>query len=1787
MRRFIALTVILTLILSTFMPSYASIGMNDSSDHWAENTISKWIDDGIVNGYEGGMFKPDASITRAEFYTLIHNVISLDRMTEMPFTDVKENDWYFEAVAFAYECGLTDGYPDGSFRPMNQITREEVAVVLSNLLELAKVDELTELSKFYDFDDSDTWNRSALESLLKKGLLTGYPDNTLRTNSDITRAEAVVLLDRIFGQRYLEPGTYGGSSGELETIDGNVTISAADVRLENTIIRGDVFITENVGEGEVHLANVTIEGDIVVKGGGENSLYFENVNINGALLVKKTNNKIRIVASGSTQIKVTVLASGAILLEEELEGDGFETVMIPAEVVGGGKVVLDGKFGSVSVEASDVNLEVGDNSTIETLVATETAAKLNVTGKGSIVNAEIKVKDVTVDVVVKTVVLDEGVTVTIGGQEIVESTNASSASSTDSTKKRMWTMTWNDEFNGSELDLTKWKHDIGNWIVDESGAGVAAGWGNNEKEFYTDSSDNAYVESGKLVIKAIKEETSDEFGSYDYTSAKLLTKGLFSQKYGRYEISAKLPVGKGLWPAIWMLPVEDVYGGWAASGELDIVEGWGSRPNVVAGTLHYGALWPNNKYSGKEYTFADTTSVNDFHVYAIEWEPGEIRWYVDGALYQTQNNWNTKDANGEEYSFPAPFDQEFYMIMNLAVGGNFDGEPTEDTMFPSTMEVDYVRVYELTGRDYMTPVEPESISESLPEGAKVADLEGNLLSNGDFSEAIQDNYSAELDFSDLWNLVQISDFGGSATQSIDTIDGSNYAKVDIADGGSQSYAVQLIQLTTLGKGRYYEVSFDAKSSGNRTMTMKMSAGEERGWTTYSDSYSLDLTESMTTYTKVFQMTAESDIAARLEMNLGLNANSVWIGNVKVREVSAPEVDYDASKAPLADGNGVYNGEFDKESVDRMAYWNLTTNGVYAYPSVSETTRRLFVNVGSGGDNASDVSLEQKGIQLEENTVYTLSLDAKAKAARTIEVAFSNTAGDLHTDVEVIDLSTEMDTYEFSFEMNGSTDLESILMIHLGGSDVDVYLDNIVLKATSIDYSTIDVFPLENGDFSDGLTGWSNYIHDDVTASIAVENDEVKIAADSVGAQTWGIQLYQGPFDFSNKVEYVVAFDVKSDVDRNLEVVIDNSSYTRYLSETVAATGEYTHYEYTLKLPVEDAVSLKFLLGRTDSGVTEGAHNLYIDNVVCEVKDASRDTNLIIKNGTFETDTDKWNLYIGDGSDGAISVSGEEMKIDFAAYAGWFKWSTQVYQDIIELEEGKTYELSFDARSTVDRDVLLQMTDLTEQTVPLTDTMTSYTYEFTATAATFEGKLNFLLGTDNMDGADFTPHSIYLDNISIVEVEQAADGSTVSNGYFDTDTTAWNLYTADGSDGSIGVSDEMLKVDFASYAGWFKWSTQVYQENIVLEAGKSYELTFDASSTVDRAIWLELNDLEAQELALTETKKTFTYKFTASESIENAKLNFLLGTDNVAGEDFVAHQVYLDNIELNESIVVNGYSDVNDIGWTLYANDGSSAALSTTSGAIRVDFSGYAGWEKWSTQVYQENIALEAGKSYELTFDASSTTSGAIWVELNGMAQQELLLTDTTETFTFSFTASESTANGKLNFLLGTMNEDGADAVAKSVVIDNVEINELIVSNGGFDSDIGGWDKYVGDGSDASLSSTNGMLKVDFVNYAGWFTYSTQLYQAGLELKAGSDYTVTFDASSTLDRNAWLEIDGSNGLEVVAFSLSGLKQTYTYDFTAVETSKNGKILFMLGTENLDGSLFTPHSVSFDNVTIVKK
>jgi beta-glucanase (GH16 family) len=212
------------------------------------------------------------------------------------------------------------------------------------------------------------------------------------------------------------------------------------------------------------------------------------------------------------------------------------------------------------------------------------------------------------------------------------------------------------------------------------------GWGNNELQYYRE--ENVKVGDGVLTIRAQREN----IGSKQFTSGRIRTIDMGDWTYGRFEFRAKMPVGKGLWAAIWMLPTDSDYGGWAASGEIDIMEYLGDDTTKVHGTIHYGGQWPNNKSRGTDYDTDDSAFHSAFHTFALEWEEGRLRWFVDGELFQNL-------GTGMWYSttpgdFPAPFNRRFHLLINLAVGGNWPGSPDANTVFPQELVIDYVRVYQ-------------------------------------------------------------------------------------------------------------------------------------------------------------------------------------------------------------------------------------------------------------------------------------------------------------------------------------------------------------------------------------------------------------------------------------------------------------------------------------------------------------------------------------------------------------------------------------------------------------------------------------------------------------------------------------------------------------------------------------------------------------------------------------------------------------------------------------------------------------------------------------------------------------------------------------------------------------------------------------------------------------------------------------------------------------------------------------------------------------------------------------
>ncbi|GEK88428.1 Carbohydrate binding domain-containing protein [Alkalibacterium putridalgicola] len=647
----------------------------------------------------------------------------------------------------------------------------------------------------------------------------------------------------------------------------------------------------------------------------------------------------------------------------------------------------------------------------------------------------------------------------------------------EETGEKDWQLTWQDEFDGETLDLSKWRIDEGNgyWSGDE----WINGWGNNEKQYYHE--DNVTVTDGKLILEAREEQISDEQGDYDYTSGKILSDGLFSQTFGRFEARMKLPDGQGYWPAFWMMPQDDTYGTWAASGELDIMENAGANTDKVGGAIHFGDLWPNNTYLAGDYHFEEG-STTEFNTYSVEWEPEEIRWYVNDELFYKTSDWYT-----ESYEKPAPFDQDFYMILNLAVGGWYGGEPDASTAFPGQVEVDYVRVYEDANANYdkspsplkETVEEPEEPTDELDRDPANWEAVGdNLVTDGSFDDTTT---FGDPDSDATWKTFNMADHdpnGGKGEFSV--VD--NVLNTEIQQLGWNWWQIQLMQDMELTEGTY-KLTFDMTSELARDMRVELvGSGEE------IKVFPVDETEE--TYELIFHVGGgteslmfgfgreidEEELAVPYNMTLD---NIVLKAAEPVEEAPAePTPDEEDGEWVEIGDNLIEDGMFDETTdfgnADELSTWNIHNQGDY-----ENWAGLAGFSVVDGVVNAeiTQVGWDWWQIQLYQNLdvvqsgTYRLSFDMASEHARNVRVELVN-AG-----LEVMDFTVneEMNTYEAIVEIENGEGLQ--LLFGLGRLPEDeeldtpytVMLDNVSLKEVEF---VVEEEPVEEepGDETDPENG---------------------------------------------------------------------------------------------------------------------------------------------------------------------------------------------------------------------------------------------------------------------------------------------------------------------------------------------------------------------------------------------------------------------------------------------------------------------------------------------------------------------------------------------------------------------------------------------------------------------------------------------------------------------------------------------------------------------------------------------
>ncbi|MCF8380162.1 MAG: family 16 glycosylhydrolase [Bacteroidales bacterium] len=627
-------------------------------------------------------------------------------------------------------------------------------------------------------------------------------------------------------------------------------------------------------------------------------------------------------------------------------------------------------------------------------------------------------------------------------------------------------LVWSDEFNASTVDPAVWKFE--------------SGPSNDNVQYYTSRAVNANIVEGKLRIIALKES----WLGYAYTSAHIRTEQTQCWRYGRMEASIKLPLSNGFVPAFWMLPVDNFYGWWPVSGEIDIMEFPTNEVTTIYGTVHTENY---NLFDGPAPPRGSTIQVADagsaFHTYAVEWSPERIDFFVDDTKYYSFLNDGGSSATW-------PFDQPFYIILNLAVGGGWVGTPDGSSVFPAIMEVDYVRVYQnvndmqIQGADFVTynttnlgysvAEIPGAVYEwSVPGDAKIISGQGsneikvnwgifggnvkliitkdqqsyeiilpvrvspNILKNQGFEKGVKywhnaSGYPAKAKFS-----LSDTEFNG----------GKHAIFTEVTTAQGNAWDVQLSQSgLVLNAGTRYKASLMARSglvqNGISAAVINSSNYSLAGQKIFTPNENWGLYE--------FEFTPSQTIQAGFNVDMGGNTGSYYLD------------DFRLTTDALAALNLIRNPDF----FDGGEAWEMTLNsGAVAEGEVIDGEYK--VSIINSGNDPWDVHIGQKGLAVENRFEYSLSFDAYADSPRLITplVGRNSAPWTVYSALDPISVSTTKKTYTFTFDMNNPTDLQSRVGFDIGGVIGNVYFDNILLRKGEKLTTNVDELGLSDTYFS--------------------------------------------------------------------------------------------------------------------------------------------------------------------------------------------------------------------------------------------------------------------------------------------------------------------------------------------------------------------------------------------------------------------------------------------------------------------------------------------------------------------------------------------------------------------------------------------------------------------------------------------------------------------------------------------------------------------------------------------------
>lgn len=822
-----------------------------------------------------------------------------------------------------------------------------------------------------------------------------------------------------------------------------------------------------------------------------------------------------------------------------------------------------------------------------------------------------------------------------------------------------YNLKWEDQFEGETLNRDDWNVELHD-----------PGWVNNELQSYVDSPENIYIEDGSLVLKPVEKVNED--GSVSYTSGRVNTQNKHDFKYGLFEARVKVPEGQGFLPAFWMMPTnENLYGQWPRCGEIDIMEVLGNDTDTSYGTIHYGN--PHSESQGS-YTLEEGTFSDEYHVFDVEWEPGKISWYVDGKLIHTEDNWYSATEGQGEVTYPAPFDQPFYIILNLAVGGNWPGNPDETTDFAdSAYYIDYVKVYQKDSYD-------ENVTKPIEEVIlRDPDENGNYIINGDFS------VNEELTDDKDW--IFLTTLGGEAGAEI----GDNEIAVNTANEGTVDYSVQLVQPDLpMKQGGVYRLCFDAYADADRTMKVGVSA-PDRSFRRYLEDTTISLTEEKQTYTLDFTMTDSDDANGRLEFNMGAAGSTagIRISNVLLKKIDEIEIT-EGDKGILADGNYVYNGSF-QEGEGRLGYWDVLKNdGAEVSVTNENNIRRLMVNAPEGTSADNPVIVSQSDLALSAGNTYAMSFTAEGEAGKNIMV---KAAGQEYT----AELTGAESAYDYKLTLDTEpADKNLAFCFEEPGI---YYVDNVRIEEDSL---------IKNGSFNAGFSGYEPYVDSSISSDVTYvvdslnEDNAADFSINNTGDAAWKIQLKQNNVELEKGQWYRLSLDAKASISRKLMFAIQrdgsgDDDWTPYSGEKIVdLENDYNKYEIVFQMTGETdpKALLSISMGAVGGKQITEKHRICIDNINLEKIDAPdigeqpAGENLLV-NSDFASGNEGWENAVT--APGAAEVSFENGRAVYnITDVGTEDWNVQLKQNGIVLEQGAHYKVTFKAKSSEARTIKLAM-----------------------------------------------------------------------------------------------------------------------------------------------------------------------------------------------------------------------------------------------------------------------------------------------------------------------------------------------------------------------------------------------------------------------------------------------------------------------------------------------------------------